>query len=309
MSNQRLAEANVRDTDAAPSKKLGDGGKILEPQEHLVCTSRNTHVCEERNRGCNGHAIVRHTRFGTFQEEPRRLLVLSNSEKITGSRIQEGVAGRRSRCQDDSVDDMRENWDTGVLDCNDPGRCGRAGLLDQPLIVGGDHHANGERTQDIKEEDTPENTSNSLGNVPPWVGSLTSSNSDHFHTTVGESRIDKNRPQSSESSSVTVADVFLHGAWVFPVAESQSIALGAAAKVDDEGQNEQSNDGNDLDTCKDKFGFAVYTNRENVQTDDEDDDDRDPCGEIDGVIPIFDQDRGGSDFSTERDRALVPVES
>jgi hypothetical protein len=85
-----------------------------------------------------------------------------------------------------------------------------------------------------------------------------------------------------------VADVFLHGARVFPVAESQSIPLGAAAKVDDEGQNEQSNDGNDLDTCKYEFGFTIDTNRENVQADDENDDDRDPRGEIDGVIPVFD---------------------
>lgn len=86
-----MEKLDVRNTDAAPCKELGNGGQVLEPKEDRIGTGGDTHVGEQRNRGCDTDAEVRNTSLRALEKELRSLVILSNGEEITGTSVQEGV--------------------------------------------------------------------------------------------------------------------------------------------------------------------------------------------------------------------------
>jgi hypothetical protein len=107
------------------------------------------------------------------------------------------------------------------------------------------------------------------------VGSFTSSNRNHLNSTIRESCVDKCRPETSEATSGSSANILLHGTF-FPVAKSSPVMIRATTEHNDQTSNKQSEDRYDLYGCKYELGFSVNRNGENVQKDDDDDDDRDP---------------------------------
>jgi hypothetical protein len=107
------------------------------------------------------------------------------------------------------------------------------------------------------------------------VGGFTSSDCNHLNTTVRERCVDKCRPETSEATSVTSANVLLHSAF-FPVAESSPIMVRSSTEHNDQSSNEQSQDRYNLYGCEYELGFSVDRNGENVQKDDDDNDDGDP---------------------------------
>lgn len=56
--------------------------------------------------------------------------------------------------------------------------------------------------------------------------------------------------------------------------------VGTTAEVKDEGQDQKSDQCDDLQAGKPKFSFAIDRDRENVEADDDDDDDRDPYSDL-----------------------------
>ena len=68
-----------------------------------------------------------------------------------------------------------------------------------------------------------------------------------------------------------------------------------AAKINDERQDEQPDDGDDLDAGEDELRLAIDLNRKDVQADDQNDDDGDPRGGVDGIRarPVVDDNRSG----------------
>src|SRR6186713_2169906 len=78
-------------------------------------------------------------------------------------------------------------------------------------------------------------------------------------------------------------------------------------KVNDKSQYKQAHDSYNLDTGKDKFGFTIDRNSEDIQADNEHDDDCDPCRLVDLIVPIGNDDSGGRDFGAECDCGLVPI--
>lgn len=122
LGNACLAEPGVCVGNSAPSEERGDCGQVLEPPEHLVGTSADTHVCEQGDGGRDCDSIDRYTLLVAPKKELGSLAVLGNTEEITRSGVQESIAGRGRGSQDDSVDDVRKNWNTSVLHRDDPGR-------------------------------------------------------------------------------------------------------------------------------------------------------------------------------------------
>jgi hypothetical protein len=92
-----------------------------------------------------------------------------------------------------------------------------------------------------------------------------------------------------------------------PVSKPETTLVGTAAQIDDQGQNQESHNGDDLDTGKDEFGLTINADGKDVQRDDDDQDDADPHGLIDGIVPETNDDGGGRDLGTQRQRVRIPI--
>ena len=242
------------------------------------------------------------------------LTILSQCIQITTSSVKESIGGRRRRRQDDGVDDGWQSRDPSSIDGNDPWGLSSTGFsvlasAEQSVVIVRDQNTDRQGTEHIEEEDTPENTANSLGNVFARIFSLSRSNGDHFHTTIGESSVDECGPETGETTGAASADVLLHRTRILPVSETKTVVGRPSAQIEDEGQKEQSHNGDDLDTSEDEFRFAVDLDGEDVETEDDDKNNGDPCADIDilGAVPELDDDGSGRDFGAEGNGRLVPI--
>jgi len=92
-----LVELEICDTDRAPGEERSDGGQVLEPVEDNRWPTRfDGQICEESNRGCDEHAVIRDTGLAASEKEARGLFVLSEGEQVTRSGIQECIGRGRS---------------------------------------------------------------------------------------------------------------------------------------------------------------------------------------------------------------------
>ena len=85
--------------------------------------------------------------------------------------------------------------------------------------------------------------------------------------------------------------------------------LGSSAEIDDDGKDKQANYSDKLDAGEDELGFTVDRDGEDVEANDNDDDEGDPCGHIGagGALPeLYDDGRGG-DLGADRDSGKVPT--
>lgn len=123
-------------------------------------------------------------------------------------------------------------------------------------VAGADANADDERSKNVESNDTPEDTTNGLGNVLARVGGLTGSNGHHLDTAVGESSVDERRPQAREATGISSANVFLHGTF-FPVTESTTVLVRGTTKPDDDTGEEETYDRDDLDRCETELSLAI----------------------------------------------------
>ncbi len=81
------------------------------------------------------------------------------------------------------------------------------------------------------------------------------------------------------------------------------------AKVENESQQQQAHDGDNLDAREAEFGFSVNRHGEDVEADHEDDDDDNPCGNVDMLRtrPELDDHGRRGDFGAESYRRRVPI--
>lgn len=286
LSDEGLSELNVGNQDGEPGEEIGNSGEVLEPAKDVVGTARHTKVCEAGNGGSNDDGIVWDTSLGAGKEDLGGLLVLGESEQVTRARVEEGVSRGRGRGQNDGVDDGWEDRDTSAVNGNDPrGVSCTDTAMEKVTGVRGNANTNCQRAEDVEEENTPEDTTNGLGDVLPGVLSLASCNGNHLNSTVGERSVDKGREKTQESTGRTCSNVLLHGAGVLPVTKSETIVARRTAEINDESDKKQANNSNDLDTGENELGFTIDGDCKDVQADDEHDDDRDPGSLIDLVVP------------------------
>jgi hypothetical protein len=83
----------------------------------------------------------------------------------------------------------------------------------------------------------------------------------------------------------------------------------AATKINNECHDEKTNDCNNLNTGKYELGFSVDGNCKDIETNDNDDDDRDPRGDIDisCSFPKLDDNGSSRNLGAEGDGGIVPV--
>lgn len=142
-----------------------------------------------------------------------------------------------------------------------------------------------------------------------WVLCFTSGHRNHLHTAVSKGSIDQCREKTEETASGASADIFLHGTWVLPVTETKTVVGRPSTKINDKSEDDQSDNSKNLDTGKAELSLSVDRDCEYVQADDQDDDKRDPSGDVDtnGSVPELDNDRSRRDFRAQRDGGLIPV--
>ena len=205
---------------------------------------------------------------------------------------------------------MRQNGNTSILHGDDPwGALSALGVvISKSGVVTGDGDTDHEGSKDVEEQDTPENTTNSLRDVLTGVGGLTSGDGDHLDTTVREGSIDKGRPETSETTSITSTDVLLHRT-LLPVPEAASVVVRSTTEHDDKSDEEQAEDGDDLDRRKDELRFTIDADGEDVEGDDDHDDDGNPNSRRDlaFLVPEVDDKSGSRDFGAESNGVLVPI--
>lgn len=308
LRNQRLAELNVRDADADPGEQVGQGHECLEVGEGGRAAGRNAEVGQERDRRRHGDGVIGDTGPRALEEDLWCLAVLSKGEEVARAGVQEGVGRGRCRGQDDCIDDVGEDRDAGAVDGDDPrGGSGTSTTVEKFVIVAGHGNTDSQGSKNVEEKDTPEDTADGLGDVLPWVLGLTSSNGDHLNTSVRERSVDEGGEETEESSSISNANVLLHGARVLPVTETKTVMARGTTKIDNESDNEKTNNGHNLDASEDELGFTVYRDGENVQANDNNNDDGDPGSLVDTVVPETDDDRCRRNLSTQSEGRVVPV--
>ena len=123
LSLERLVELDVGDTNRGPCEQGSNRGQVLEPAEDNRWAARaDGEICEPGDRASDDDTVVWDTSLAAAEKEAWGLLILSKSEEVTRSSVQESVGGRGGRCQNDGVDDRGKDFDTSILDTNDPWR-------------------------------------------------------------------------------------------------------------------------------------------------------------------------------------------
>lgn len=76
--------------------------------------------------------------------------------------------------------------------------------------------------------------------------------------------------------------------------------LRVSSEIHNERHDQKSHNCNDFDTGKQKLGLSIYCDGEDVKTDDKNDDQRDPGGDVNIFcsVPILNNNRSGRDFGT-----------
>ena len=241
---ERLVELDVRHADGRPGEERGDRRQVLEPLEGgRGAAAAEGEVGQPADGGGDADAPVRDAELRAPQEEARGLSVLGEGVEVARAGVEEGVGGRRGGGQDDGVDDGGEDLDACTADGNDPwgGRGVALGVwvgAKKVRVVVWNEDADGEGAENIEEEDSPEHSADSLGDVLPWVLSLASGNGDHLHATIRESGVDERGPKTEESACVASGVVRLHRTGVLPVPESDAVVVRVATEIDDEGHEE-----------------------------------------------------------------------
>jgi hypothetical protein len=97
------------------------------------------------------------------------------------------------------------------------------------------------------------------------------------------------------------------GAGLILVESVESIWSRLTTEIEDERHENQTDNRDDFDTGEDELGFSIDSHGEDVQADDNDNDDRDPCSRIDLRVPETNNDGGSGNFGAESDGTRVPV--
>lgn len=85
-----------------------------------------------------------------------------------------------------------------------------------------------------------------------------------------------------------------HG--VLPVLETDLLAIRSTSSSQNDSEDDQSDDGEDLDTGEPEFALSVDPGTGEVDSQNDYQADGDPDGVVDLFVPVVDEDRGGGQF-------------
>lgn len=142
---------------------------------------------------------------------------------------------------------------------------------------------------------------------------FTNSDSDKLGTHVGKESEDEGVDESKESTETNVVHnlVWLESSSICPVPETDSLLAWDTSEVDDETEENETSEGDDLDEGEPEFDLSEPLDTETIDSDDKlqevsghvtefevtltyCDEDSDPSGTVDALVPESD-DKGTSD--------------
>lgn len=289
-----LAETNVGQADGSPGEESGKTRERDEPSEDDFTTGSQVHVGKSAHEqdGANRHQGT--ARAVNVGEDLGSVALLGKGGEGTGATVDTGHTDGNDGYQDDDVHEGVETDETGVLADNDE----RRGLdidvtgTEQTLIVVADEETDESKTENVEEGDTPEDLFDSSGKRPDGVFGLSSGQTDKLGSRVSESGVDEDGAETLEATLESTRIVPVACA---PVLVELSVA-GTTTEDADQGDDHEDDGGNKLEARCPKLFFGVTQRTPNVQKDDDDPEDGDPCTLRHRVSPICDSETGDSDF-------------
>ena len=229
--------------------------------EHGLSAARDVHEAEPREAARDDNSGDWQAVLRAVREDARRLSPDGETVKDTTCGEQERVAGGERGREHTGVDECGEDLDTGTPERDDVRRLrGGTAVLEQRAVVVGDEHARDEDAQNIEDKNTPEHTTDGLGDVPARGLGLRGGDRDKLHTLEREGCLDEDGDERKEAVEANVLRRQAgrgDGAWVMPVlsnfvsklahevhlrgayAEPNSIMVGASAEIYDETRNDK----------------------------------------------------------------------
>jgi hypothetical protein len=118
--------------------------------------------------------------------------------------------------------------------------------------------SNHQAAEDVKGKDTVDETLGGLGDIATGCLNLSSGRGDQLRgEDEGESRLDESSPEAQELSSVSGDEIRVEGTWILPVPETQTVMVRASTKEPNDSKYNQTDDGEDLQSCKPELGLSI----------------------------------------------------
>lgn len=320
------AEADVCETDGAPSEDGRQTGEREQPVQgetsSVLATSNN--VAEETHRRGNTNGGEGAALAINVGKEARCLSLLSERGQGAGRAIDGGVANRENSNENNAVHNGWEDLDSSIINGDNEWRglgIFAAGSEESLITIWNQQTDNGQG-HDVEETDTPEDLLDGSWQGLAGVVGLSGSQADQLGTGERESGSDEHAAQALESgmersrrdsytyvgllfvSSITGLDCIRA-----PVSPTNVAALRTATTVEDYAKDDETNNGSDLDDGKDELSLTITTNAEQVDTDNDDQENGNPCCLVGifGAGPKRQCDRGGDELKRQDDQPLHGV--
>lgn len=187
--------------------------------------------------------------------------MLREHEQCTGRCKQELVSGGEGGCENDGVDDVVENLDTGDLDDNDEWRLssGTGALLvglEEVRVGSLNAKTNHEDGENVETDNSVEDCSDGSLHGLSGIAGFQADGGKTFHTTVGERCLSKDSPETEETSLGGRLNTKVVGVerLISPVAETSSVLVWTTSQVDDQAEENEADDSYDFDALWDANG-------------------------------------------------------
>lgn len=276
------AEPEVGDQADDPGDETADGRNVAEPVEDHGSAVADVEEGEESESPSGEDCEVGNSLLGGVAEDLGRLTSQGHAVQDTAARVKESIARRPSRSEDGKVDDMVEAADSGILDGDDPGTGrGVAGAGQEPGVGARDDGAEDQGRHTIEDTETPDESLGGLGNVASRGDGLAGSHGDELGASdESEAGLDEGGPVSQESAGGARRHVLVDGSGRVgvPVAEADGIVAWAAAAHENNTENDETSNGDQLDTREPELGFTKDFDGDDVENQNDNQDEGDPEG-------------------------------
>lgn len=312
---ERLHETNVADDDASPGDESCNRANVLEPVENRRAIVGKVEEAEQAEHSGEGDRKVRHTATGRAGEEAGRATIVCKADSDTRARVDVRVGSRQDNRKKYGVDQTGQDMNTSSLGSDDEGRGGGvSGGGQKGVVVVGNEDADEEDSEHKEEEDTVEGLLDRRWDRTARVSGLTSGNTNQLSSLVGETSLNKRRPEADEfggAEPVRTADlveqVGSESTGMVPIVEAD-IPFSAGTCVNADGEDHEAEDGNDLDCREPKLDFAIAAYGSKVYRGDDDPKDSDKNTDRYRLIPILDDDASRSQFQRKGNCPTEPVD-
>ena len=159
------------------------------------------------------------------------------------------------------VDEAGQTLDAGMPDGDDERRLRSIRRIEAEIRVGvGHEQANNRDTTDVEQDDTHVHALDRLGNVAARVLRLASGDGDDLGAQVGVRSVRHDGPPAKEAA-LGAADVVVlrERTGVFPVAEAETVVVGASSEVEYDAKNDEPGNRQHLYGCEDELGLSICT--------------------------------------------------